>query len=75
MSIHSIPRPRTEPDPVELEGTCPCCPAVHLVDEHGAMPTHKIPPTIGRPLCDGSGQPALDIHPRKHFYVEGVRYL
>jgi hypothetical protein len=78
MSTCSIPLPRREIPLVEapeLEGTCPRCPAVHLVDEHGAMPVHKIPPTIGRPVCAGSGQPALDIHPRKPFFVEGVRFL
>jgi hypothetical protein len=62
-------------DPVEWEGTCPCCPEVLGVDESARMRWHRIPPCHGRPVCPGTGQPAREVHPREHWRVEGVTYL
>jgi hypothetical protein len=68
---HLVPLAEAE----EWEGGCPECPAVCLVDEDGAVTEHYLPTEHGRPLCTGSGKPAIDVHERPHWTVEGVQWL
>lgn len=58
----------------ELDGECPVCGAVYGIDASHQIPDHRIPPAIGRPVCVGSGRPAVRIRPRPYFFVEGVRW-
>jgi hypothetical protein len=71
---------QTDPEPTEpqtgdeLDGECPVCGVVYGIDASHRMPEHKLPPVIARPVCTGSGQPAVRIRPRPYFFVEGVRW-
>jgi hypothetical protein len=71
--IERITRPTREPGPVD--GTCPACGAVYGLDEGDLLPGHRIPPSIGQPVCPGTGQPATETHPQPAWFVEGVSWL
>lgn len=67
-------------DPAEgvMEGTCPSgkCRAVLALNDAGQLPEHICASQWTRPRrCPCSGWLAPDPHPRKYFYVEGVRSL
>jgi hypothetical protein len=62
-------------EPIEFEGACPGCVGVYLLDSCGCLPDHLVAGgRLDRPRCDASGEPGLDPHRRKHFFVEGVRW-
>jgi hypothetical protein len=79
------PRPTWQTTPVLIEpservteGTCPSvtCQAVYPLNEYGQVPEHPRANEWATPRrCPCSGWLARDPHPRKHFYVEGVRFL
>jgi hypothetical protein len=69
-----------EPDKDVIEGTCPSssCGAVYALTASGQIPEHTRANRWARSRpgrCPCSGWLARDPHPRKYFYVEGVRFL
>jgi hypothetical protein len=73
----TLTRPLIDPSERVTEGTCPSskCHAVLPLDGR-QIPEHPRAGSWLRPRrCPCSGWLARDPHPRKHFYVEGVRFL
>jgi hypothetical protein len=73
-------RPVSLIDPSDrvTEGTCPSsrCRAVLPLTDDRQVPEHDRAGTWYRPRrCPCSGWLARNPHPRRHFYVEGVRFL
>jgi hypothetical protein len=66
-------RPLVEP-PV-IEGDCPACRGVFELTPTGQVPEHARPDRGQRRRCPCSGWLARNPHPRKYFFVEGVRFL
>lgn len=65
-------------DSILYDGRCPNpdCAEQYTLDTCGCLPDHPVAGSgPGRPHCDGSGQPGLEPHRARYFFLEGVRWL
>jgi hypothetical protein len=73
----TLARPLIDPSERVTEGTCPStsCRAVYELTPAGQMPEHPRANEWAPRRCPCSGWLARNPQRRKHFYVEGVRFL
>ena len=65
-------------EPAVIEGDCPsrmCAETSFPLTSGGQVPEHRKSSNPNARRCPCSGWLARNPRPRKHFFVEGVRYL